>query len=282
MLIKEFEDYIEITGVDDFSSKHTFLCGQCFRFDEQKDGSFIGVAFDKVVKICDIEDGLRISGTRAEFNKTWKNFLDLERDYASIRKSFATDEFTKNAAEFGRGIRLLQQDHWEALCSFIISQCNNIPRIRSIVRTLCKNFGQKIEFEGQDYFTFPSPQKIASLTLEDLAILKCGYRAPYILEAAKSIVNGTLDFEMLSQMDTPTARKSIMTQKGVGAKVADCFLLFGLYKYDAFPKDTWMKKAKEFYDGEMDETAYGKYAGIYQQYIFYYARENGIGTKPKK
>lgn len=276
MKIKQEKDYVKLSGLKDFDLTHIFECGQCFRFKKQDDQSFIGVAFEKVWHLYKKDDDIYISGTIDDFEKYMRTFLDLDRDYAQIKKEFATDDFTKKAAEFGSGIRVLKQDPWEALCSFIISQCNNIPRIMSIIDTLCTTFGKPVEFMEKTYYTFPSYDVLSKLTVDDLAPLRSGYRAKYMISVATSLSNGEFDFERLLDMDIKTCRKEVTKLHGVGIKVADCFLLFGMGKLDAFPIDTWMKKASEFYDGEMDPVKYGKYAGIYQQYIFYYARELGI------
>ena len=276
MKITEQNGYVKISDISDFNLSHIFECGQCFRFIKQQDDSFIGVAFSKVWHLYESDGDIFISGSLEDFEKYMRGFLDLDRDYASIKKDFVTDEFTKNAAEYGSGIRILKQDPWETLCSFIISQCNNIPRIMSIINTLCINFGDEIYFDGKTYYSFPHYSKIAKLTVDDLAILRSGYRAKYIISVAQALNSLEFDFERLESMDIKMCRKEVTKLYGVGIKVADCFLLFGMAKLDAFPIDTWMKKAKAFYDGEMDAEKYGKYAGIYQQYIFYYARSLGI------
>ena len=276
MKIYEQNNYVVLEDVSDFNLSHIFECGQCFRFKKQSDNSFIGVAFNKVWHLYEDNSKIYISGTLNDYNKYMHTFLDMDRDYSIIKKDFATDDFTLSATEYGNGIRILKQDSWEALCSFIISQCNNIPRIMSIIDTLCENFGEPVSFNGVTYRTFPSYEKIATLTLDDLAILRSGYRAKYILSVANALANKEFDFERLESMDIKDCRKEVTKLYGVGIKVADCFLLFGMGKLNAFPVDTWMKKAKAFYDGEMNPEKYGKYAGIYQQYIFYYARSLGI------
>lgn len=269
MKIYEIDGYVVLEGVKDFNLVHIFECGQCFRFKRQEDNSFIGVAFDKVWHLFSKENKIYISGNLNDYN-IMHRFLDMDRDYEEIKKSFAIDDFTTSASNFGSGIRILRQEPWETLCSFIISQQNNIPRIMKIIDTLCTNFGEKISFNGKDYFTFPSFSKIATLSIEDLQILKSGYRAKYILSVARSLESGDFNFETLYDLDIASCRKEVLKLHGVGIKVTDCFLLFGMGKLDAFPIDTWIKKAQAFYSGNMEN--YGQYAGIYQQYIFYYAR----------
>ena len=271
MNIKEHENYIEIRDIERFAPKHTFECGQCFRWFE-KDGKYEGVAMGKKLTVWADENALYMTSTKEDFENIWRKYFDLDRSYESIAKAFTGDEFFAQAVEYGLGLRLLKQDPWEALCSFIISQCNNISRIQKIVSTLCENFGEKIE----GGYAFPTAEKIALLELSDLDILRSGYRAKYILNAAKAVAEGEISFEKLESMQTDEARKYIMSLNGVGRKVADCFLLFGMAKYDAFPVDTWMKKAKDHYDIKNYGAHFGEFAGIAQQYIFYYARSQKI------
>lgn len=254
-----------------FNIQHTFDCGQCFRFFPDGKG-YVGVAYGKPVRLETDKNGILIHTDRKDFDDIWSKFLDLDTDYNIIGESLPNDSFTKAAVEFGKGLRILRQEPWEALCSFIISQCNNIPRIQSIIDRLCRLYGDEIIWQDKILYTFPSSKKIAQLSLEDLAPLRCGYRAPYIINAAKAVESGSLIFDELFMMDTSSARKKIMELEGVGPKVADCFLLFGMHKLDAFPVDTWMKKAAVYYGGKFDPSLFGKYAGIAQQYIFYYAR----------
>ena len=167
---------------------------------------------------------------------------------------------------------MLRQEPWEALCSFIISQCNNIPRIKGIVGKLCQKFGREIE----DGFAFPEAEVIAALTPEDLAPIRAGYRAEYIVSAAREVASGALDLEALKKLPTQEARKRLLAVHGVGKKVADCVLLFGLSKTDAFPVDVWIKRVLDnVYPQGFDASVYGDLAGIVQQYLFFYARDHG-------
>ncbi len=258
-----------------FSAFQTLDCGQCFRWEQTDDGSWAGVVRGVPALVRDEQDTLLIrcpDGTEA----LWRDYFDADRNYESIRRSFSVDAFTAAAADYGRGIRILNQEPWEALVSFLISQCNNIPRIRGILRRLCEAFGQPVVIDGKTIYSFPQPEQLAPLTRADLEFLRSGYRAPYLIGAARAVCSGALDFDALRTMDTDRARREIMKQHGVGRKVADCFLPFGLHKLDAFPVDTWMKKAAAFYDGDFTAFADSPYAGVYQQYIFYYARYNGL------
>ena len=231
----------------------------------------------RAARVWDDGGALCITGTRAQFDALWRGYFDCDTDYASICQSFAVDEFTAAAAEFGAGIRILNQEPWEALCTFLISQCNNIPRIAAIVQRLCTGWGQPISFEGQTLHAFPTPDALADLSPDDLAPLRAGYRAPYLIAAAQAIESGALSFDTLRGLPTEDARRYIMQLRGVGRKVADCFLLFGLHRLDAFPVDTWMKKAAASYSGDMKQFIDSPFAGVYQQYFFYYVREHQLG-----
>ncbi len=275
MKVNYSEKHTDITELS-LSLQHTFECGQCFRFTPKGDNGFEGVAYGKYLYIHEHEDGFRLHCTKDEFDKIWHDFLHLDFDYDAVAHAFPNDDFTRQAIEHGRGLRILAQQPWEALCSFIISQCNNIKRISSIIKTLCELFGEPLA-DGQ--FAFPTADKMAQLTESDLAPLRCGYRAPYLISAAQAVNSGQLCFDKLRDMDTDDARAEIMKLQGVGRKVADCFLLFGLSKLNAFPVDTWMKKAAVFYPNGFDGQAFGQYAGIAQQYIFYYARAKKIDSK---
>jgi len=174
---------------------------------------------------------------------------------------------------FISGIRILRQDKWEALCSFIISQNNHIPRIKKIVESLCSLFGKPIEVDGRLYYSFPTAETLCKLNESDLAPLRCGYRADYILSAARAVADGSLDLDAISQSSIPDARKELLKIRGVGNKVADCVLLFGLGLLDSFPVDVWMKRAlSEHFSPDFDPAVFSPYAGIAQQYIFHYVR----------
>ncbi len=273
MTYRQVGDYVELLTDDDFDLERIFECGQCFRWNADEKGVYTGVAYGKAARIYREGDSIFISGTVEDFENIWRGYFDLDRSYADIRAGLCVDEYMTEASTFGAGIRILYQEKWEALCSFIISQCNNIPRIKKIVETLCRLFGDKVTLFGEEYYTFPSAEKIAALTAEDLAPLRSGYRAPYIINAAKMIASGVLDLEKVAVGDPVDALKTLKTLNGVGDKVANCVVLFGLQMLDAFPIDVWMKKAlKAHYEGGFDPKIFAPYAGIAQQYMFYFAR----------
>lgn len=269
--IKFEKDKIYIKNVQNFDLAQTLDCGQAFRWTQDENDVWHGIAFNKYVELYEEDNSIVISGSTTEdFEKIWRHYFDLDRDYARIIKEISADETVAKAARYSGGIRLLNQEPWEALCSFIISQNNNIPRIKGIVERLCENFGEKIT----GGYTFPSVKTIADLTIDDLAVIRSGFRAKYILDAARKVASGEIDLESLKSIDYDTAREKIMTIKGVGPKVADCVLLYGLSHKNAFPRDVWINRAlDQLFDGKIPDCV-GNYGGIVQQYIFHYIRNN--------
>ncbi|MBR2973757.1 MAG: DNA-3-methyladenine glycosylase 2 family protein [Clostridia bacterium] len=276
-----------LENLNSFNPVHTFDCGQCFRWNRNDDGSFTGVAHGRVIKVSYTNNNFTLYNTNLqEFNLIWSKYFDIERDYDGIRASLAIDDTMRLATDQGSGIRILRQDTWETVVSFIISASNNIPRIKHIVEELCRLYGKKIYMDGQEYYTFPSPQDLFGIEEGDLAPIKSGFRAKYIVDAVKKANDGSLDFAALEKEDIVTARNMLLEVKGIGNKVADCILLFGCGRFDVFPVDTWIKKAMTaLYPAavadaktlaEAGEKLFGKYCGLAQQYLFYYARENKL------
>lgn len=267
------EKKIYLGSLREIDPAKTFECGQCFRWNADEKGDYYGVVRGHAAKlVCEGEE-VYIICSQEDYDSIWHDYLDMDRDYESIRLGFDGGEYLTRCAEFGAGIRILRQERWEALCSFIISQCNNIPRIKGIVEKLCAAYGEKIEFDGRLFYSFPSAETIAALEPEDLAHIRSGYRAAYIVGAARAVANGELDLEALAAADCDTALKGLLSLNGVGVKVANCALLFGLGHMEAFPIDVWMKRAlKEHFAPDFDPKSLGDYAGLAQQYIFYYAR----------
>ena len=264
---------VYITGNEFFDLEKTFTCGQCFRFNKSEDGKWHGVVADKEIILWQDHDKIVMEDvSRDEFENFWYNYFDLDRNYQEINKAFSTNETLNTALNYGKGIRILNQESWESLCSFIISQNNNIPRIKGIIDRLCSSFGKKLI----NNYSFPSADVIANLTLEDLAPLRSGFRAKYILDAAKKVSLGEINLEKISKLGSDKARQELTKIYGVGEKVADCTLLFGMGHIDVCPKDVWIKRALTvLFDGDFPECAID-YAGIAQQYIFYFARETKL------
>lgn len=282
---------LEISGKELPDPEKTFDCGQCFRFekiaDSKHESEWGGVAHGRYVSFA--VDGGKLyvyNSTEEEFNKIWFDFLDLGTDYGLVKQdilSRSDSEALKKAVNFGSGIRILRQDPWETLCSFIISQNNNIPRIKKLVTTLSERSGTPIDTNnmlshgsnGIDY-AFPAAPSVEALGIDELAGLRTGFRAKYIYDAAKRVSDGSLDVEKVLSLPTAEASELLCTVKGVGPKVAACTLLFGFGKHDAFPIDVWIKRAVEKYFGSgFDPSHLGAYAGVAQQYLFYYERYLG-------
>ena len=263
-------DSITITGVRDLDLEQTLDCGQSFRWTKQDDGSFSGVAFGKYVNISLDGTDMIIKNADEQDRGLWRGYFDLDLDYGKIREGIsAIHPVLTEAAKYAPGIRILRQEPYEALCTFIISQNNNIKRIKGIVGRLCESFGDEIE-EG--VYAFPTAEKLASLTPEDLAPLRAGFRNRYIIDSAKKVASGEVDLDLCRTAGYEAARAELMKITGVGVKVADCTLLFGMHRIEAFPIDVWMKRAMEKLFPGMAAADFGEYAGIAQQYIFHYSR----------
>lgn len=251
----------------------TFECGQCFRWNADENGGYVGVASGRAARVFTRGGMAVIECDEADIG-FWRDYLDMGTDYVKARESVMLGEYLTECAEYGRGIRILRQDKWEALCSFIISQCNNIPRIKSIVEKLCAMFGEAMETPWGVKYSFPTASRVALLEEPELAPLRSGYRAAYIINAARAVASGDIDLEYAATLDGNEARKYLKSLNGVGDKVANCAVLFGLHRMDAFPVDVWIKRAlKENLPAGFDPATLGDYAGLAQQYMFFHARE---------
>ena len=263
---------IKISGVKDLDLGETLDCGQSFRWKRNDNGSFSGVAFNRAVTMDLIGTDLYIDNAPMEDYDLWYNYLDLQLDYGKIRDSISNiHPVLKEASAYAPGIRILRQDPWEALCTFIISQNNNIKRIKGIVERLCENFGEKL---SQGEYTFPTAEKLSKLSVDDLAPIRAGFRNKYIIDGAQKVNSGEVNLNICYDLPYDEARQELMKIKGVGTKVADCTLLFGFHRIEAFPLDVWMKRAMEKLFPTMSPKDFGEYAGIAQQYIFHYSRMN--------
>ena len=265
---------VVVEDASDFDLSETFDCGQCFRWNQISENEFEGVAFERVVKILKEKNKVVLKGTSvsSDFASIWRGYFDLDTDYNTIKSNLAKLDYNLNlACKYAPGIHILRQEPWETLCSFIISQNNNIPRIKGIVERLSSSFGCEIE---HGFFSFPLSSRLANLDKSDLAPLRCGFRDEYILDAAKKVSSGEVDFEKIRSLPITEARNELMKIKGVGPKVAECTLLYGFHRLEAFPVDMWMRRALYTFFPGKDISYFGKYAGIAQQYIFHYSRMN--------
>lgn len=287
---------ITVSGLENFDINQIFDCGQCFRFDPTPDGGIEGTTFGQHVRFEQPQYGtLVITGSdKPDYLNIWKPFLALDTDYsaiiADIKAKFAPFDKTGvicAAVSRGGGIRILRQDPWEALCSFIVSQNNNIPRIKKIIAAMSVAYGDEIDYitpngEHKRCHAFPTAQALRDAGEEAIYALRTGFRAKYIYDAARRVAESEIDLAAIAALPTAQAAVELMKIKGVGIKVASCALLFGFGRTDAFPVDVWVKRVLEKYfpDG-VDIAALGQYAGIAQQYLFYYERYTAGGKMGK-
>ncbi|CEQ19273.1 DNA-3-methyladenine glycosylase family protein [Paraclostridium sordellii] len=290
MKIYEKDNKVILEGVSDFDPKHIFECGQCFRWKDQGDGSYTGVAKGRVINVFREGDTIYLKNTNLEdFNNIWKDYFDLDTDYSKIKNELRNmDEYLEKATEFGWGIRLLRQDPWEMIISFIISSNNRIPMIQKAIKNLSREYGTYIgSYEGEDYYDFPTPQQLSKASIEEIRACSTGFRDKYIKSTTEEVIKNNDDVYSYRNLSTEDCIKELLKFNGIGPKVGDCIALFGMQKYDTFPVDVWVKRVmQEFYvEDDMSLPKIRKYAidkfgdlsGFAQQYLFYYARELGIG-----
>ena len=284
------QEYV-IDNCSTFELKDIFECGQCFRWERQEDGSYIGIVNNNVIKVKkDANTVIFKSVGEDNLEELVTYYFDLERDYEQIKKNLAKiDENMKKSIEYGNGIRILNQDLWETIISFIISANNNIPRIKGIIERISNTYGKEIIFDNKSYYTFPTVNELSKASADDLRKLGLGFRDVRVYETTKIIKDSKVNLEGLSkEKDFNIVRNTLLTLPGVGPKVADCILLFSsLKRLEAFPIDVWVRRViNELYIGNKDETKvkkeqiekiayekFGSLAGIAQQYLFYYKRE---------
>ncbi|CDD16108.1 MAG: DNA-3-methyladenine glycosylase family protein [Clostridia bacterium] len=285
------EQIYKINNIKSFEPKHIFDCGQCFRWNEMADGSYTGTFGRNVLNVKKENKEIRFKGlVDGNIEDICNKYFDLDRDYEKIKKDLSKiDNNMKTSINYGEGIRLLNQDLWETIISFIISANNNIPRIKGIIDRISKTYGEKIVWEGKEYYTFPTPKQLSKATIEDLRKLGLGFRDVRVYETTKIINAKKVDLEKLhKEENTQHVREILLTLPGVGPKVADCILLFStLKRLEVFPIDVWVRRViNELYikneneekvnKKEIEQLAkqkYGNLAGIAQQYLFYWKRE---------
>ena len=290
MNVYEKNNVVILEGVADFDPKHIFECGQCFRWMAEEDGSYTGVAKGKVINVSRENDTVYIKNSSLkDFNDIWKDYFDLNTDYTKIKNILKNmDEHLEKATEFGWGIRILRQDPWEMIISFIISSNNRIPMIQRAIGNLSRQYGTYIgQYNGVDYYDFPTPEQLNKASIEDIRACSTGFRDKYIKSTTEAVINNNDDVYKYNSLSTEECRKELMKFNGIGPKVCDCIAVFGMQKYDTFPVDVWVKRVmQEFYvDDDMSLPKmrtyaidkFGDLSGFAQQYLFYYARELGIG-----
>lgn len=273
MKITEFDEYLLVEGLEDFDVKHTLECGQVFRYKVRDFGYTVYTSNQKADVYCH-NNSVKIFTNNKKY---FVNYFDFCTNYAKIKSRLEANPIMSEAIKFGNGIRILRADSLEMIISFIISQNNNIPRIKGIIEKICESYGTRIE----DYYAFPTLEQLKSIPLEFFKSIGCGYRDKYLYSTIQSIDSGYV--EKISQMSTNDARDELMKLMGVGRKVADCILLFGFRKTDVFPTDTWVVKCyNSIYQTDEKNavkisnhftTMFGDLSGFAQQYLFYKMRE---------
>lgn len=285
--VEDFKDYVVIKNIKNFELHHVFECGQCFRWNKTETGSFIGVAFGRVIEVEKKNNDLIIYNTnKEEFNNIWLEYFDLNRDYTKIKEELSKDELLKKSVDFGSGIRILKQEHFELLISFIISSNNRIPMIKRAIATISEKWGEKIKYKDKVYYSFPTIEKLYDKTIEDFEKCSTGFRAKYIANTCENVYKNNGILEHIFSLNDDECHTELQKFTGVGPKVADCIMLFSMQKYSAFPVDVWVKRAMmHFYVApdvslkkirEFGRDKFGNLSGFAQQYLFYYARENNI------
>ena len=285
------EQHYELENLSSFNTRHIFECGQCFRWDEEEDKSYTGIVGKNVINVKEVENKVVFSSYGVDnLEELVKNYFDLDRNYEEIKVTLSKiDEHLARSIEYGSGIRILNQNLWETIISFIISANNNIPRIKGIINRLSQKYGEKIEWKGKEYYTFPTVEELSKASVEDLRSLGLGFRDIRVYETTHRILSKEVDLKALhNEQDTEKVRNILLTLSGVGPKVADCILLFStLKRFDVFPIDVWVRRVmNELYIKKEDETKvnkkeieklaeekYGNLEGIAQQYLFFWKRD---------
>lgn len=284
-----------IKNIESFEPKHIFECGQCFRWNLEEDGSYTGVVKNNVLNVKKEKNNIIINGMcEDDLAELCKSYFDLDTDYQKIKNKLSKlDNNLKVSIEYGKGIRILKQDVWEALISFIISANNNIPRIKGIIERISKQYGKEIIWNNKKYYTFPTSKQLSKASVSDLRELGLGFRDVRVFETCRLINKNIINIEKLKRIENVNELKEqLLRFPGVGPKVADCIMLFSMKKLEVFPIDVWVKRVMtELYGNEIKKLKnnsaiisnnqileyaqkyFGNLAGIAQQYLFYWRRD---------
>ncbi|MDO5018308.1 MAG: DNA glycosylase [Lagierella massiliensis] len=273
-----------------FNPKHIFECGQAFRWEKNEDNSYTNIAFGKIINVSSKDDTVTLKNVSEEdFINIWIDYFDLNRDYDEIKLKLSNNETMIKAMEFGYGIRILNQDYFETIISFIISANNQINRIKKSIEIISQQYGNVIgEYNGKTYYSFPTINELAKANITDLReICRVGFRDKRILETSNKIMNREFNLEDSKKYDSIKLYEELLKLPGVGPKVASCIMLFAYGRSEIFPVDVWIKRVMEILYighetskkniGVFANEIFGEYAGFAQQYLFYYGRENKIG-----
>lgn len=288
MNIIQKDNKIIVHDIRDFNITHIFECGQCFRWNREDDGSYTGVVKNKVINVLQQKNTVEFNNINTDDFDIIKNYFDFDTDYETIKNTLNTDEIMAEAIKFGEGIRILNQEEWETMVSFMISANNRIPMIKKVIENLSVSFGDYIgNYRGKEYFSFPTAERLSAAPVERILECKAGFRAPRIKAAATRFLTEKDKIYNIKNMSYDEGLAYLKTYKGIGDKVANCILLFSMKHFDTFPVDVWVRRvmqtlyvSKETKDADIRkfaENKFGKYSGFAQQYLFFYARENGIG-----
>ena len=283
------EQELIIKNVKSFELRDIFDCGQCFRWNLQEDGSYTGVIKNGVLNVKKIDDSVIFKGALdGNIQEICDDYFDMKTDYEKIKNGLSKiDENMSESIKYGAGIRILNQDLWECIISFIISANNNIPRIKKIIDRISEKYGNKLEWNNECYYTFPTIESLSSATIEDLRKLGLGFRDKRVHKTTQMLLNKEVDIDALKTMESSDEiREELLKLDGVGEKGADCIMLFSLKKFDVFPVDVWIRRVmNELYIKNEDEQKvnkaevkkiakekFGNLAGIAQQYLFFYRK----------
>lgn len=297
--VEAFDNKIVVKEVRNFELAHIFECGQCFRWNKQDNGNYIGVAFGRVIEVeKNGNDVTLYNTTEEEFKNIWANYFDLYRDYGEIKDILSKDPLLEKSVQFGNGIRLLKQDPFELIVSFIISANNRIPMIKRAIENISAKWGSPLEYKGKRYYAFPTIEQLNEASEEEIEKCSTGFRAKYIKDTVSKIYLNKVtsndeydqkyDINWIKAQDDNECHKELQKFMGIGPKVADCIMLFSMQKYSAFPVDVWVKRAMQYFYLAPDVSLkkirdfavnkFGELSGFAQQYLFYYARENNINV----
>ncbi|WP_326908741.1 DNA-3-methyladenine glycosylase family protein [Sedimentibacter sp. MB31-C6] len=289
MNITEINNGLILENVKDFNVTHIFDCGQCFRWNKEDNGSYTGVVKNKVINVSQNGSNIIFKNINIDdYENIIKSYFDIDTDYSDIKKSINKDDIMGKAIKYGEGIRILNQDEWETMISFMISANNRIPMIKKVIENLSKNFGEYIcTYKNKEYYQFPTPKRLSESSLEKIKDCKAGFRSERIKEAAIRFLNEKDIIYDLKNRSYDEGLEYLKTYKGIGDKVANCILLFSMKQFYTFPVDVWVRRVmqtlyvdKNTSDKEIRQFAenkFGKLSGYAQQYLFYYARELAIG-----
>ncbi len=288
----EFRNYsyycnkVVVKDIKNFVLPHIFENGQCFRWEKTENGTYIIVAKNRIIELEKSGQDLIIHNSNIDdFENIWIDYFDLERDYDVFKNKLSGDVHLNNAIEFGHGLRILNQDPFEMIISFIISSNNRIFMIKRAINNISEKFGECVSYNGKNYYMFPKLEVLKNVTQDEFKNCSVGFRDKYLVNTIK-MINENNNIENIISLSDDECHKELQKFSGVGSKVSDCIMLFSMKKYSAFPVDVWVKRAMmKFYVApdttlkkirDFGRDLFKDLSGVAQQYLFYYVRENNI------